>query len=338
MPVTRLRGRRASHRSRPENLWLRWSYSKLDTLTTCPLQFWFKYVLKRPYPASVIQTVGSALHFMAKQFYAVRYKTPDSFANAWSGFWMGVVKGEHGPEGFNDRKDIKPIAWSSDGEQWYWWNKGKELLKKFFDRNADKRGTGIGVRREQEFATPWYGFILNGKIDRLDVVNDGVVIVDYKMGNLSEYMLDETIQGTKYQIGYEETMRTKRPFNGRPLIAMHIESLLTGKISVMPLRGKFEFARLHQMLREASAYVRGVLFGEEPSADLEFRYFNREHMAQRTFVPRLPRGKHCEYCNFVRDCQAWERRTDQPTTASLYVAVRTEVRRKESFGQTEFNF
>ncbi len=336
MPVARLRGRGRSYRSRPENLWLRWSYSKLDTLVTCPMQFWFKYVLKRPYPHSAIQTVGTALHFMAKQFFTVRYKSADSFANTWKGFWVGVIKGEHGPQGFKD--DPVTVAWAFDAEPWYWLTAGEKVVREFFERNEDRRGTGIGTLREKRFDVQWYGFDLNGIFDRLDIVGDSAVILDYKMGKLAEYMLDETIQGTIYQIGYEEKLRMKRPFNGRPLAAMQIENLFTGKVSTMPLRGKYEFAKLHHLIREASAYVRGILFGDAPPVDLDFRYFNREHMAQRTFLPRLPRGKHCEYCNFVRDCQAWERRTDQPTAVSLYVAVRTEIRRKETLGQTEFSF
>jgi hypothetical protein len=340
----------------PEAAWLQWSFSKLNALLTCPLQFWFGYIEKPAIPKPVILAVGSALHFLARRFYTPHpstkrypYDSAKKLGAAWRGLLSGVISGKHGPDGFKSRRNPPvPIAWRNEGEQRYWMGRGTEILEKFFENNAHRRGTGVGILREHRLRFGWMGFTILAVLDRVDDVGGAVSIADYKMGNYEWWELEDDIQPTVYQLGYRECLQARR-FNGRPLSGMRIEALsVHGRINEVPLREAIHFRRLHDLLLQASAYVETILTGR--TRHLEFlkksNVFRASDAEERVFFPRLPRGDHCRYCNYVRECKEWERKWEESLAAASSIrnsaAVWREMiaaaRREQLPGQLELPF
>lgn len=249
-----------------------WSYSKLRSLFECPPNFWRTYILKKPPPQAVILVVGSSLHFLVKQFFAVHYKSADSFVASWRHFWLGVADGKHGPEGF--RGPPVQIAWNSfKAQKFYWLHEGGKVLRGFYERNDKRRGIWVGQMRERMFRTPsWHGFNLNGVIDRIDVVPIrrrgghcgplGVRIIDYKMGKTDP----DSYQPAIYAIGFNLVLRRKF-FGGLPLLSIATENLFTGKRLQLEIRTGRQLERLHADMVEGTAYIRSLKTGQ-PVADL----------------------------------------------------------------------
>jgi len=299
-----------------EQLWLVISFTKQRVLRNCALQFHFQYVEHLKKPQAVILTVGSALHYMGKQFFMVNYKTPASFAGAWSHFWMGVVRGKWGPGA--RQEDPVAIDWEYEKEPYVWKAKGQKILKEFFERHADHRGTHIGRANEIGFLVPWRNFFLKGKIDRIDEYDVYVEIIDYKMGAFLPLMLALTgsNQVIFYKLGYEHDLF--RSFNHKPLSAIRVENLFTGNVQTFETRGPEEEEVFYQGLREDAWYLQSI-YGRPQSIEdpiVQTNRFPTDRQGRYVLWPRLPRDKgHCQYCPFHQECVDFERQYRQLRTA-----------------------
>ena len=283
----------SQERNRSTNIWNSWSYTKLTALYTCPLQFWFQYVLSLKMPTTPMLAVGSGLHFMAYRFFAVRYKSTESFTNEWKHFWNGVVRGEHGPSSYDPRAS-RPvsIAWENNNQAGYWYHKGGEMLAGFFERHIQHRvssgnGIAIGAKVEHSFRRlAWRCYSLSGQIDRIDEYPDHVEIIDYKMGAEPDIMVQDSLQPLLYHLAYEEAGLAT---------AAHVDTL-------------------NGYLAEASTFVRSILERRQPHrVEAPLTTLHPHCVEDGVFYPRLPRGNHCKNCIFIEQCRNWER--ERPTTA-----------------------
>ncbi len=290
------------------NIWMYFSYSKLRTLFNCPYQFQHRYVLFTPRPKSPILAVGSALHYLAHLNNLRPYRSAESCGKAWIGFWAGVLAGRHGTESF--RSPSEPIAWKSVGESKYWFGRGAEIMRAYYERYQSRRqtlGPTVTIGKKSEYrlkAVPWQGFKLNGMIDRIDEYPDRVVIVDLKMGKDDPIIVASSFQPIFYQIGYESRCRDKY-FEGKPLAKFVVENLITGEEQEILPGGETQLRKFTWYLREASDYIRSIL---EPNPNLLARltHLHPRDASPFRFVPRLPRGLHCRNCAYAEDCLAWE--------------------------------
>ncbi|MCX8008698.1 MAG: ATP-dependent helicase [Patescibacteria group bacterium] len=168
------------------------SYSQLESFTTCPLQYKYRYILKIPVPPSAALSFGDTLH------------------QTMCAFYSEVKQGKH--QSFDDMLAIYREKWISRGYgNVLYENKmkqhGEELLREFYEHAYDPNI--IPRDLEQPFRitiTPTVK--LGGKIDRVDIHNNGQLeIIDYKTGQstkiknvdtdlqLSVYALAATDQG-----------------------------------------------------------------------------------------------------------------------------------------------
>ncbi|MEK7583889.1 MAG: PD-(D/E)XK nuclease family protein [Patescibacteria group bacterium] len=310
----------SQERSRSTDIWNTWSYSKLTTLYTCPLQFWFQYVLSLRAPTATMLAVGSALHFMAYRFFSVRYKSAESFASEWKHFWNGVVQSEHGPSSYDPRIS-RPvsIAWENGNQSGYWFHKGGEMLAGFYGRHIQHRepsanGVVIGAKAEHSFRRlAWRCYSLSGQIDRIDEYPDHVEIIDYKMGAEADIMVQGSLQPIFYQLAYELVLKNER-FHGKPLRSIRIENLISGKEQEAGLATAAQIDTFNGYLAEASTFVRAILERRQPHLiEAPLTTLHPRGVADGIFYPRLPRGNHCKNCIFMVQCRDWEQK--QPTPA-----------------------
>ncbi len=311
--------------SRFEDAWLLWSAWKLDAIYRCPLRAELAAILREERPMATLFAVGQALHYMAYRFFATErpYRSAKSFGRAWNGFWAGVVAGKHDPDTFRPPKPgeaVKSIAWENEGEKRYWFKKGRTAMESFFERHAPFRVTGTVQAIERPFKIEsWHGFTLTGRLDRIDVRDEGCVIRDYKLGS---YRFKDLFQARIYEIAYERCFR-QQLFNDKPLLGIEFENFQSGKIHAVPLGTPDDFGKLYWYVTEASWYVRAILTGESPPAEVaeRFRHFRLKDLELQTFVPNLPRGDHCANCGFVEDCLIWEEAHSHETAQSRWVKM-----------------
>lgn len=168
------------------------SYSQLDSFTTCPLQYKYRYVVKIPVPPSAALAFGDTLHQTVHDFY-IRVKageTPlvDDLVSIYKQKWIS--------------RGYANISYENAMKK-----HGEELLVGFYQHAYVPRSVPQDL--EQPFRikiTPMLK--LGGKIDRIDKREDGKIeIIDYKTGQstrmkdvtkdlqLSAYAMAATDQG-----------------------------------------------------------------------------------------------------------------------------------------------
>lgn len=288
-------------------LWTEWSYTKMCLLRSCSLQWHFRYVERRSAPKWTLLVAGAALHAMGQSFFRVRYQSAESFIKAWRFHWLNMADGNWGPNGRFD-PPIE-IAWEYPAERFVWLNKGVKVLKAFYDRHADHRGTGIGRATEVGFRFPWRNFVLNGKIDRIDEFEDHVEIIDYKLGGHKPYQLSEfgSDQATIYRLGYEHDLFPS--FGGKPLTKIRVESLNSGEIQDFETRSEAAENRLHEIIGTNAWYVQS-LYGRpdiRAKPKIEVQPFPTKANGEYILWPKLPRDYgHCGPCPFHQPCLDFE--------------------------------
>lgn len=70
------------------------SASKIYLWRHCPMAFFQRYIVHEKIPEHIRLTFGKSIHYYLDMFYDKNFKSPDSFANAWSWYWRGNVSAE----------------------------------------------------------------------------------------------------------------------------------------------------------------------------------------------------------------------------------------------------
>ncbi len=297
----------------PQTAYQRYSATKINALVDCPFRCFLDSILRIPAPLNPMAAFGQAIHEMARKRLTpdrrtkrCPYEEIGAFLGAWKGHWWGAVNGRHGFDG--RRKPPQVVVWESEEQPGDLFGWGNKVLKIFHEKYVDLSHDGKKHFTEKDFTIPnWHGFTISGRIDRLDIEEDGVVIVDYKNGKYPTHLLETGFQMTIYQLAYEECLRRRIPGHP-PLKEIQIYDYAHGKIQTAPLRGGHEFGILLTFLVEASEYLRAILTGSEPRKELvsEFKFFKEKDIICGDISPRLPRGNHCVYCSHFKECREWE--------------------------------
>ncbi len=157
------------------------SATKLKTLLTCKRKFYFQYVAKlkeAKMPTRDIdeQTVGNRLHKALEE--AISNTTLQDEKLLYSKL-ESLLKKEQSHETEEYFADL-------------WLAK----LRPFIRNEVERFNDGFRVlHKELAYEAPFNGFILEGKIDRIDSLNDELFIIDYKSGKVpttTEKTLEKT--------------------------------------------------------------------------------------------------------------------------------------------------
>jgi DNA helicase-2/ATP-dependent DNA helicase PcrA len=136
------------------------SYSQIQTFLDCPLHYKAKYLLKISSPPSAASSFGNTIHKTLKDYFILRQQgeKPDIlkiFARDWIA------------EGYLNAKHAKS-----------YFQKGERYLKDYLEINPIKI---LPLRLEDSFTVPIGELKIGGKIDRVDLLPDGILeIIDYK--------------------------------------------------------------------------------------------------------------------------------------------------------------
>jgi len=158
-------------------------------------------------------------------------------------------------------------AWSNEGfysieHEELRLNEGREALKGFIAREAASGRQPLAV--ELEFRFPVGRSLVTGRWDRIDETRDGIVLVDYKTGDIrdqakaderaKESLKDEQLG--LYALAYRET----RPESPVAVQLHFVGSGLVGTANVEPKHYDLALERIQQ----ASAGIRHAEFPPDP--------------------------------------------------------------------------
>jgi len=143
------------------------SYSQIDTFQSCPLKYGYRYVLNVPTPSHHAANFGTSIHETLKNFYQVVMQdssraTMDLMMEMYEENWIS-----HGYEGKDHEHARK--------------KQGKKMLEDFYLANSDPWVVPAFI--ERNFNLKIGDYMMNGRIDRIDKLDDGFYeVVDYKTG------------------------------------------------------------------------------------------------------------------------------------------------------------
>ncbi len=160
------------------------SFTQLAAFKTCPLQYKFAHVLKVPVFGKWTFSFGKTMHNTLQRFFTVWLeRTGQQQASLFGGASSGD---EVVPVELDELLEMYELCWQ---DEWYvndtqreeYRAKGKKSLRSFYKDLSTNMPKPVSV--EQGFTLKFGDIVLKGRIDRIDVFEDGVEIVDYKTGS-----------------------------------------------------------------------------------------------------------------------------------------------------------
>ena len=144
------------------------SFSQIDTFNSCPLKYGYRYIMKVPTPQHHAANFGTSIHETLKDFY-----------------WTLMDRGEDSAslDLMNELYDKNWIAhgYESKDHEEARKKQGTKMLEQFY--NSNREPWVIPTFIERNFHLKVGDYMLNGRIDRIDKLDDGFYeVIDYKTG------------------------------------------------------------------------------------------------------------------------------------------------------------
>jgi len=224
------------------------SASKLSQYIKCPLSYKFKYIDHLKVPALPHLVFGDTIHFFLSKFWKgdhPKYKSPESFANAWSGYWWQRIQGKLRDEEikfFNPKVD--PIIYELYG---------KRVLIDFYKKNASLPKP---ILIEEKFDVLYKDFLLVGKWDRVDERKGRKIIIDYKLTSYDDVVADKDLQFTLYSLAYELIYGERVPIIYYDISLRNYE----GGVMFVTQRDEDDYEELYKKMIEISEKINNKQF------------------------------------------------------------------------------
>jgi DNA helicase-2/ATP-dependent DNA helicase PcrA len=210
----------------PQYLPEHFSYSQLAAFEKCPLQYKFGFILKIPTRGKAVFSFGKTMHNTFEAF----LKLVNSEKKVQQSVIPGLTRNPesaHKPldsrfRGNDSFKDLEKIYEENWIDEWYdskkekdeYYKNGKRIIKEFYDQFLKTPPKILKVNGTPALEIPFNlkinGYTLYGVIDRIDEVDGGVAILDYKTGQPKDKLdLDAKEQLLIYQIAAQEVLHLK---------------------------------------------------------------------------------------------------------------------------------
>ncbi|MFA6305003.1 MAG: UvrD-helicase domain-containing protein [Patescibacteria group bacterium] len=208
----------------------KFSFTQIKDFLACPRSYYYKYILKVPMQGNNYFSFGSSIHLSLQKFYEEVKRRKGSAQTGLFGpvsqpnlfgqsnvltqgdpsTRLGAVLKSSSPKLIRDLISLEELIkfyqenWIED---WYaskeqkekYFKLGKEILKNFY--HSDYLEQSNPVYLEKGFGIKVGEFSLTGKIDRIDRVQNGLKIIDYKTGQPKEKLeADDKDQLLIYQM------------------------------------------------------------------------------------------------------------------------------------------
>ncbi len=240
------------------------SSQQVDDYLTCPLKYKYIHILRVPIPPHHTMIYGKAIHRAVAEYYQAKKRgekiTLDKLISVFEGSWSS--------EGFLTREhEERRLA------------QGKEILKRFFEQEQQKDEVPTYV--EEEFSFVQGNIKLIGRWDRVDVTQEGGIIIDYKTSEVrdqgrADSEARNSVQLPIYAMAYRERF-------GQLPAGVELRFLETGLVG--------RLKNLERQIEKTKAKIEQVV----------------ERVKQRDFAPS-PQYMACEFCPYRGICPYEEKR------------------------------
>lgn len=173
------------------------SFSQLESFSTCPLQYKYQYVLKIPTLAGAAASFGDTIHKTLQKFYEEFSQTPsiglERLLELYRETWV-------------------PVGYSSKSHQEKMKKEGNNMLTKYFELFHKPDISVLDLEKLFKIKIENSIFV-TGKIDRVDNKSNGEIeIIDYKTGKKpEEKKLKKSLQLSIYALAASHPSLYNRP-------------------------------------------------------------------------------------------------------------------------------
>ena len=195
------------------------SFSQLAAFEKCPLQYKFTFILKVPVKGKAVFSFGKTVHNTLYDFIKMVNEKDKSSQRNLFGSTKPDTKTPDIGHSFDGLVKIYEQNWI---DQWYedknqkqeYYKLGKKILKDFYNQFVKNPPKILRINNQIALELPFKlkleDYILIGRIDRIDKLNKGIKIIDYKTGKFKEKLSPEEKQQLLiYQIAAEEVFGLK---------------------------------------------------------------------------------------------------------------------------------
>ncbi|MEK9155085.1 MAG: ATP-dependent DNA helicase [Patescibacteria group bacterium] len=247
------------------------SFSQIAAFTTCPLQYKYAHIIGVPSYGRHQMSFGKSMHdtlqrFMERIVAAKAVRQSTLFGGGSESVSLPTM---------NDLMTMYDNGWI---DEWYpssevrdeYRERGREILKEYYHKISEQPPSPKYL--EKGFTLKIGDVLVKGRIDRIDDVEGGVEIIDYKTGSpKTKLEWEDRRQLILYAIAAEESFMP--PLVVKKLTFYYLES--NTAVSFEPTDKDHE--KLKEQVRETMEQIRTSSF---------------EHKA----------GPHCQYCDFKDIC------------------------------------
>jgi DNA helicase-2/ATP-dependent DNA helicase PcrA len=192
------------------------SFSQLAAFKKCPLQYKFAHILKIPVKGKAIFSFGKTIHSVLYEFVKLFIEGKNTSQKELFSVKSEALKKDKKENfiGFEELLKIYERKWV---DEWYedkiqkekYYKLGRKILKdfhgKFLKEPPDILKINGKPALELSFKLKLGDYMLFGRIDRIDKLEKGVRIIDYKTGSFKEKLASENKEQLLiYQIAVEK--------------------------------------------------------------------------------------------------------------------------------------
>jgi len=171
------------------------SYSQLDVYRTCPLKYKYRYVLNVPIKLNHALSFGQTIHNTLRDFHKWKIRS------------LGGSEKEDPVRKILEiyEKSFIPLGYDNKEHRDARFKKGEEMLVKYIE---SAKNFGEPKFLEQKFKLRSFKVPLVGFIDRIDLVDSGYEIIDYKTGSVKDQArIDKDSQLSIYALAALEELK-----------------------------------------------------------------------------------------------------------------------------------
>jgi len=192
------------------------SFSQISAYNICPRQYYYAHILKIPSLGKAVFSYGKSMHLTLQKFFQlIKFREEKAQGNLFTApKTKDIQKRENKlPVSLEELLKIYEEVWIDD---WYenkedkkeYLKQGRETLREIY-KDFEKNPPQVKFL-EKGFNVHFGDHGFKGNIDRVDKINGGVQLVDYKTGHPKEKLsLAEKEQLLIYQMAYEEVFKEK---------------------------------------------------------------------------------------------------------------------------------
>ena len=220
-----------------------YSFSQFKTFAACPLQYKYAHLIKIPVSGKPYFSFGQAMHSTLERF----YKRIQELNNAHQTDLFGPSQPADKPQASGSVRvptldDLLAFYTESWHDDWYrdedekknYFEKGKVILRNYYKKHSESEWH-VPISLEQSFKVNIGTHLLSGRIDRIDVCEDGIEIVDYKTGQPKESLsYDDKEQLFIYQLAAQRVPALKALGPARKLTLYYLENGTTQSFIATP--------------------------------------------------------------------------------------------------------